>query len=151
INDVLGGYQVDNLSRFFPLLHSCPDRLGFMHFIPLFKVRDMRVALRHYTEVLDFVMTCPDDTPDSPVVELGHDVQMDLQITTHERECVFDSVVNVWVSDVDALFAKYVRRGLETSGKPSSPVHQGPIDQTWGRREFYVTDPDGNTLRFVQN
>lgn len=31
-----------------------------------------------------------------------------------------------------------------------SPVHQGPIDQTWDTREFYVDDPDGNTLAFTQ-
>jgi hypothetical protein len=30
-------------------------------------------------------------------------------------------------------------------------VHAGPIDQTWGTREFYVDDPDGNTLRFTQH
>jgi len=52
---------------------------------------------------------------------------------------------------VDALFAKYKDRGLDTSAKLDSPVHQGPVDQTWGRRELYVTDPDGNTLRFCQN
>jgi hypothetical protein len=28
------------------------------------------------------------------------------------------------------------------------PVHRGPVDQTWGIREFYVTDADGNMLRF---
>ena len=35
---------------------------------------------------------------------------------------------------------------------PNAPkqVHEGPIDQTWGTREFYVDDPDGNTLRFTQ-
>ena len=27
---------------------------------------------------------------------------------------------------------------------------EGPIDQIWGTREFYVNDLDGNTLRFVQ-
>ena len=25
-----------------------------------------------------------------------------------------------------------------------------PIDQSWGTREFYVDDPDGNTLRFIE-
>ncbi|HTD99430.1 MAG TPA: glyoxalase superfamily protein [Mucilaginibacter sp.] len=120
-----------------------------MQFIPLFKVRDMRAAIRHYTEVLDFVMTWPEDTPDSPVVDLGHD-QMELQITTHESERLFGSIVYVWVPDVDALFAKFISRGLYNSGKPNSPVHQGPTDQTWGRREFYVTDADGNTLRYCQ-
>ena len=120
-----------------------------MQIIPLFKVRDMRAAIRHYTEVLDFVMTWPEDTADSPVVDLGHE-EMELQITTHESERLFGSVVYVWVTDVDSLFAKYKSRGLDTN-KPNSPVHQGPTDQTWGRREFYVTDADGNTLRFCQN
>ncbi len=52
--------------------------------------------------------------------------------------------------DVDELFKSYLARGLDTSRKAASPVHQGPVDQTWGKREFYVTDPDGNTLRFGQ-
>lgn len=121
-----------------------------MKIIPLFKVRDMQAAIRHYTEVLDFVMTWPEDTPESPVVDLGHE-QMELQITTHESERLFGSVVYVWVTDVDSLFAKYSSRGLNTSAKPNSPVHQGPVNQTWGRREFYVTDADGNTLRFCQS
>lgn len=109
----------------------------------------MSVAIRHYTEVLDFVMTWTEDTADSPVVDLGHE-QTELQITTHESERLFGSIVNIWVEDVDSLFAKYKSRGLNPSGNPNSPVHLGPIDQTWGRREFYVTDPDGNTLRFGQ-
>ena len=38
------------------------------------------------------------------------------------------------------------------TGNPDAPgmVHEGPINQTWGTREFYVDDPDGNTLRFVE-
>ena len=52
--------------------------------------------------------------------------------------------------DVDALFAKFLERGLKPA-KPESPVHQGPTDQTWGTREFYVDDPDGNTLAFTQS
>jgi len=120
-----------------------------MKLIPLFKVTDMRAVIRHYTEVLDFVMTWPEDTPDSAVVDLGHE-ETELQLTTHESDKLFGSVVNIWVNDVDALFAKYMSRGLNTSGKSNSPVHTGPVDQTWGRREFYVTDADGNTLRFGQ-
>ena len=121
-----------------------------MQIIPLFKVSDMTAAIRHYTGVLDFVMTWPDDTPDSPVVDLGHE-QTELQITTYENERLFGSVIYIYTNDIDVLFARYKSRGLDTSGKPDSPVHQGPINQTWGRREFYVTDADGNTLRFCQN
>jgi len=121
-----------------------------MKIIALLKVSNMRAAIKHYTEVLDFVMTWPEDTPDSPVVDLGHE-EMEFQITTHESERLFGSVIYVYVSDVERLFAKYKGRGLDTSSKPNSPVHQGPVDQAWGRREFYVTDADGNTLRFCQN
>jgi len=121
-----------------------------MKIIALLKVSNMRAAIKHYTEVLDFVMTWREDTPDSPVVDLGHE-EMEFQITTHENERLFGSVIYVYVSDVDSLFAKYKSRGLDSSGKPNSPVHQSPVDQTWGRREFYVTDADGNTLRFCQN
>lgn len=109
----------------------------------------MAAAIEHYTNVLDFVMTCPEDTLQSVVVDLGHE-KMELQLTTIESDRLFGSVVYVWADDVDALFAKYRNRGLDTSAKPNSPVHQGPIDQSWGRREFYVTDADGNTLRFCQ-
>jgi uncharacterized glyoxalase superfamily protein PhnB len=58
------------------------------------------------------------------------------------------TAVNIRVDDVDTLFKKYVQRGLDTAMKKDSPVHQGPVNQTWGVREFYVTDPSGNTLRF---
>jgi hypothetical protein len=121
-----------------------------MKVIPLFKVSNMRSAIQHYTEVLDFVLTWPEDTPESSVVDLGHE-ELELQITTHENERLFGSIVYVWVDDVDTLFAKFIGRGLGTSAKPNSPVHQGLIDQTWERREFYVTDVDGNTLRFCQS
>jgi catechol 2,3-dioxygenase-like lactoylglutathione lyase family enzyme len=118
-----------------------------MKLIPLFKCRDMKAAVAFYTGVLDFELRYREASTDDVVVDLvcGEAV---LQLTTIES--LFGSVVNVRVSDVDALFAKYLARGLDTSGHGDSPVHGGPLDQTWGIREFYVTDPDGNSLRFGQ-
>ena len=120
-----------------------------MKIIPLFKVRDMRKSIAHYTKLLDFELTDPDDSADSVVVDLAKD-EAALQLTILESDQLFGSVANIVVDDVDSLFASYKSRGLDTTGKKDSPVHQGPIDQTWGRREFYITDPDGNTLRFCQ-
>ena len=51
--------------------------------------------------------------------------------------------------DIDALFQKFVSRGLVPLQR-DSPVHHGPVEQSWGTREFYVDDPDGNTLVFTQ-
>ncbi len=46
-----------------------------------------------------------------------------------------------YVSDVDALFARAVDRGLQ----PEAP----PRDATWGERYFHITDPDGHELSFA--
>jgi uncharacterized glyoxalase superfamily protein PhnB len=98
-----------------------------------------------YTQTLDFELEDPSDT--SPVIDLVHG-DARIQLSTMRGDSVFGCAVNVQVDDVDTLFRKYVARGLDISGREGSPVHQGPLDQTWGMREFYVTDPDGNTLRF---
>jgi catechol 2,3-dioxygenase-like lactoylglutathione lyase family enzyme len=118
-----------------------------MKMVPLFKVRDMKKAVVFYTGVLDFNLKYPGVPDADDVVDLINSGG-ELQLTTHEGNYLFGSVVNVWVNEVDELFAKYLARGLDVSHKPNSPVHQGPVDQTWGNREFYVTDNDGNTLRF---
>ena len=73
-----------------------------------------------------------------------------LHLSSHGGDGVFGQAVVVETSEIDALFETFLTRGLKTPGSPNSPVHEGPLDQTWGTREFYVNDPDGNTLRFTQ-
>ena len=75
-----------------------------------------------------------------------------LFLSSHGGDGAFGQAIAVLTDDVDALFRKFRTRGLVTPGNPEAPqaVHEGPIDQTWGTREFYVDDPDGNTLRFTQ-
>jgi uncharacterized glyoxalase superfamily protein PhnB len=73
-----------------------------------------------------------------------------LMLTTLEGDQKPGISAVVAVENVDELYHRYHSRGLDTSAKKDSPVHQAPLDQTWGTREFYVTDPDGNTLRFVR-
>jgi hypothetical protein len=99
--------------------------------------------------ILDFQRKCPEEPLDIGVVDLIND-GAELQLTTNESNNIFGSVANVRVDDVDGLFEKYRKRRPRTSPKKESPVHQGPLDQTWGTREFYVTDNDGNTLRFCE-
>jgi catechol 2,3-dioxygenase-like lactoylglutathione lyase family enzyme len=120
-----------------------------MKLIPLFKVRDLKKAVTFYTQVLDFELKYPDYEDNEWGADLVND-GIELQLTVIENDTLFGSVINLWVDNVDSLFAKYVSRGLDTSHKKQSPVHQGPTDQTWGTREFYVTDNDGNTVRFCQ-
>jgi catechol 2,3-dioxygenase-like lactoylglutathione lyase family enzyme len=120
-----------------------------MKMIPLFKCLDMKAAVAFYTGILDFEFKYSDANDDDSVIDLING-DAELQLTIFERDTLYGSAVNVWVDDVDGLFEKYINRGLDTSKKKDSPVHQSPTNQTWGTREFYVTDSDGNTLRFVQ-
>src|SRR5258706_4251028 len=118
-----------------------------MKMIPLLRCRDMKEALSFYTGILDFELKYPDASPDDWVIDLING-DAELQLTSLEGNHRPGFSINVRVDDVDGLFKEYKKRGLDTSNKEGSPVHQGPLDQSWGMREFYVTDPTGNTLRF---
>lgn len=118
-----------------------------MKIVPVIKCSDLARSIAFYTQTLDFELADPSDT--GPVIEVIHG-DAELQLSTMPGDGMFGCAVNVWVDDVDALFQRYLARGLDTSNHAASPVHRGPLDQTWGTREFYVTDPDGNTLRFRQ-
>ncbi|RYU93591.1 glyoxalase superfamily protein [Emticicia agri] len=120
-----------------------------MKIIPLFKCHHMQEAIDFYTQVLDFRQKYPEETANDAVVDLINE-EAELQLTQYESDTLYGSVVNIVVTDIDERFQRYLDRGLDISGKTNSPVHQEPIDQTWGSREFYVTDPSGNTLRFRQ-
>ena len=117
--------------------------------IPIFRCRNMKEAVSFYTKILDFEMNEPGASMDDWVVLLSNG-DAELLLTSLEGDQKIGIAANVLVDDIDDLFQKYLSRGLDTSTKEGSPVHQGPIDQTWGNREFYVTDPDGNTLRFFK-
>jgi catechol 2,3-dioxygenase-like lactoylglutathione lyase family enzyme len=50
--------------------------------------------------------------------------------------------VILYVSDVDALYARALARGLTPQFAPR--------DATWGERYFHLTDPDGHELSFAR-
>jgi uncharacterized glyoxalase superfamily protein PhnB len=119
-----------------------------MTMVPLFLVGDMRGAVDFYTRILDFELP-PWDSPGDPVVSLLRG-EAELMLTSLPTDQAARVNAHLIVADVDALFARWVGRGLDQSHRTESPVHLGPVDQSWGTREFYVTDPFGNTLRVVQ-
>ena len=121
-----------------------------MALIPIVRCRAMHEAVAFYTRVLDFQLigTWPD--LGDPALSLLMRDGFELNLSSHRGDGAFGQAIVVLVKDIDALFRKYLERGLDTSANIESPVHLGPIDQTWGSREFYVDDPSGNTLRYIQ-
>ena len=123
-----------------------------MSIIPTVRCRSMRKSLAFYTGVLDFERVDGDEDLADPAFSVLERDGHQLWLSSHRGDGVFGQAIVIMADDVDALFRKFRIRGLSTPGDPDAPqeVHEGPIDQSWGTREFYVDDPDGNTLRFTQ-
>lgn len=123
-----------------------------MAIVPSFRCSNMARSLAFYTQVLDFVLVDGDDDVTDPAFSVVAREGSYLILSSHGGDGAYGAVAMVSTKDVDAVFRSFRQRGLRTPGNPEAPVsvHEGPIDQTWGTREFYVEDPDGNTLRFTQ-
>ena len=135
---------------FRPTAGSRAVRENVMKIVPVIKSSDLQRSLHFYTEVLDFERKWPgheDREVANGVIDLVRD-GAELQLSRHSGDGVFGSVNRVFVDDVDERYLTFRSRGLDTTQRPESPIHTAPVDQTWGLREFAVTDPDGNNLCF---
>jgi len=65
-----------------------------------------------------------------------------LHLSSFSGDGVSGNVANLYVDDVDALFSEFIAKQVK--------IHLKPTNQSWGTREMYVKDADGNCLRFVQ-
>ena len=67
--------------------------------------------------------------------------EVDLHVSSFSGDGVSGGVVFLVVKDVDALQVELVAKGVQIALEPT--------DQSWGNREMYVEDADGNSIRFV--
>ena len=65
-----------------------------------------------------------------------------LHVSSFPGDGVSGSVAMVLVHDVARLHEELRRRHV--------PIALEPTDQSWGNREMYVRDADGNSIRFAQ-
>ena len=64
-----------------------------------------------------------------------------IHLSSFSGDGVTGGVAFILVDDVDVLFREF------TSNKVAIDLR--PTNQTWGNREMYINDPDGNSLRFI--
>jgi uncharacterized glyoxalase superfamily protein PhnB len=112
--------------------------------IPLLRVSDSVAAEGFYCNRLgfrrEFAHRADDAKPDPCYMGLTRDGVW-LHVSSFSGDGVSGGVVNLLVEDVDALHAELVAKGVR--------IDTGPVDQTWGSREMYVKDADGNCIRFM--
>ena len=141
--------QIAGVGIFIHLAPPIKARGDYM-LIPVLFVRDMSEAITFYVEVLDFELAfaAPPEVPFYAILTRGSD-ELHLNVITEHSSFGPASVI-VLCDNVDALFGSFKARGLSVPTRANSPVHEGPLEQTWGTREVYVDDPSGNTLVFQQ-
>ncbi len=122
-----------------------------MPIIPVLHCASIQAALAFYTGTLDFAVVGGDGSMKDPAYCVLARQDQYLILSSHRGDSLAGQAVVVTSDDVDADWRRFRQSGLAPAKRAAeSPVHSGPVEQTWGTREFYVDDPDGNTLRFTQ-
>ena len=106
----------------------------------LLVVRDVLRAVEHYRDAFGFHT---EFTYGEPVFYAGVErdgVVIHLQAADHTKRQPGHGAVNVFVTDVDALYQEFKSRGAHLLSEPK--------DYPYGMRDFDANDLDGNQLCF---
>ena len=107
---------------------------------PVFVVHDVMRSVEHYRDVLGFHTEFLYGEPTFYAgVERGN-VLIHLQAARQSRKQAGQAAMNVFVSDVDALYEELKARGAR--------LMNAPKDYPYGMRDFNVLDLDGNEICF---
>ncbi len=118
---------------------------------PFIKCSKIKESLDFYTETLDFkVIRAPDTDPESfmSVYAFLEREGSFVHLSEHSGDGVFGNVIYVRVDNIDITYNQFIENGLKKQNKGGLTME--PVAQTWGMKEFAVTDPDGNRLTFGQ-
>ncbi|HKP36824.1 MAG TPA: VOC family protein [Pyrinomonadaceae bacterium] len=115
----------------------------FKSAIPVLHATSSATAEEFYCGRLGFTQTFayrPFGGPDPCYMGLARD-DVRMHVSSFSGDGVAGGVVFLIVEDVDALHEELKAKGVT--------IDLEPTDQSWGNREMYVNDPDGNSIRFV--
>ncbi len=90
----------------------------------------------------DFSYRIDDSKADPCYMGLTRD-DVELHVSSFSGDGVSGGVVYLLVEDVDKLHIELEAKGV--------PIDLKPTEQSWGNREMYVKDADGNSIRFVHS
>jgi uncharacterized glyoxalase superfamily protein PhnB len=113
--------------------------------IPLLHISNAAAAIEFYCGKLGFRFEFAhrgDETKADPSYMGVSRDGVWLNLSSFSGDGIAGGVVNFFVDDVDGLHTEFVAKGVR--------IDTEPVDQTWGSREMYVKDADGNCARFIQ-
>jgi len=106
----------------------------------VFVVRDVLRSVEHYRDVLGFRTEFTYGQPTSYAGVERDGVVIHLQAASETKRQPGHGAVNVFVTDVDALYQELKSRGARTLNEPK--------DYPYGMRDFDINDLDDNQLCF---
>lgn len=113
--------------------------------IPVLHVTSSEAAEIFYCEMLGFerkfAYRVDEAKPDPCYMGFQRDNAW-IHISSFPGDAVVGGIVYLIVENVDQVHAELINKGVESE--------LAPTDQTWGNREAYFKDPDGNTIRMIQ-
>ena len=117
----------------------------FKSAIPVLHVRSAAAAEAFYCNLLGFqrgfAYRLDESKADPCYMGLVRDDAW-LHVSSFSGDGVSGGVVFLMVDDVDELHEELLSKNVA--------IDTEPVDQTWGNREMYVKDPDGNSIRFTR-
>ena len=111
--------------------------------IPVLHVSSSTAAEQFYCEHLGFKQDFayrPFGGLDPCYMGLTRDAA-EIHVSSFSGDAVPGGVVFLVVDDVDALHRELIAKGVK--------IDLAPTNQSWGNREMYIHDDDGNSIRFV--
>ena len=113
--------------------------------IPVLRVSSSAAAEDFYCNRLGFrrhfAYRVDEAKPDPCYMGLARDDAW-LHVSSFPGDGISGAVVYLLVDDVDGLHEELLRKNVR--------INLEPTDQTWGNREMYVNDLDGNSIRFIR-
>jgi uncharacterized glyoxalase superfamily protein PhnB len=117
-----------------------PSTVSLCGAATVFVVQDVLRSVEHYRDVLGFRTEFTYGQPTFYAgVERGA-VVIHLQAANETKRQPGQGAVNIFVTDVDALYQELKSRGATTLNEPK--------DYAYGMRDFDINDLDGNHLCF---
>ena len=112
--------------------------------IPQLRISSAAHSLKFYVEGLGFTIDWKHQfEPGYPLFIRLTRAGQTIFLTEHTGDCQVGGAVYFIVPDADRCFSEFTGRGITATDQPRNT--------TWGTREFVVTDPDGNRLRFASD
>jgi uncharacterized glyoxalase superfamily protein PhnB len=112
--------------------------------IPLLHVSNAAAAVEFYCRGLGFQLEFehrPEGVTTDPCYMGVSRDGVWLHLSSFSGDGTAGAVANLMVDNVDRFYEEYTARQIV--------IDTPPVDQSWGSREMYVKDADGNCLRYI--